>query len=107
MKLACEARHGGCVTRRAGSFTGMGRRHPLTMIIEQPAGQNGHAARAPLFMAAHLSVEFGLNGVEQLTLDDCRLFTGNSLPLEHHPSAFAAVSGCQEVPQQSFVDADC
>src|SRR4029079_19117409 len=38
------------------SFTSVGRRHPLTTIIEQPAGQNGLGARALLFIAAYLPI---------------------------------------------------
>ncbi|HEX3163708.1 MAG TPA: hypothetical protein VHQ92_14115, partial [Pseudolabrys sp.] len=87
------------ITVFGSSLPGVGWRHALTTIIEQPASEDGRGAPANLVMAASLRIQFGLNGVEQLAVNDRRLFTRKRLSLERHLSDVEPVA--QQVPKRA------
>ena len=66
------------------SFAGMGWRHPVAAVVEDATQKErlGFAARG--FVIVELLIELGLDGIEQLSIDDCGLLAGKNLALEGH-----------------------
>src|SRR4051794_14949851 len=60
----------------------MARRHAVAAVIKDAAGQQGFRVHPCGFVIAHLLVQLGLRGVEQLAVENGRLLARENLAFE-------------------------
>ena len=58
----------------------MGRAHAVAAVIEDAAGQQGLGLHPACLGAGRLFIQFGLNGIEQGSINDWGLFALKDLP---------------------------
>ncbi len=73
-------------------FASVGWRHPVAAIVKDATEKERLRFAARGFVIVELLIKLGLDGIEQLLIDDCGLLAGKKLALEGHLADVEAIA---------------